>query len=298
LDLIADELPAQPLKNISQPVRAFRVRARASADGALSVQPKEVRPLNVGLIALGPNILCLGEVIGVGELEWRFRIQQFVLGDAGKIVEYIGSFEQQDAYERYVLSNDLGDGRALSGPPALSLENGMRVVACPVDRRPPRIPAAGLSTDWALSEDHDLMIDKAGKFAEVSGVAALPQRIKTCLSHQRGESPFHLTYGARLSEFTGLLDASWLDQLMKLELVRHAAIPYPDTLSGKAYTPLQCIERVWKAEVVSDAKIVTKPAGRWVPIRVDLEVNGVGRWTRELSVLILDKLKPTPAIGR
>jgi len=95
-----------------------------------------------------------------------------------------------------------------------------------------RLAAAELPRDFAMSESHDLMV-KNGDIATVSGLDALPQRIKSCLSHQRGESPFYRDFGTRLAEYYRLLrDSPWFDRLLKLEVIRQAAIPYVDRIQN------------------------------------------------------------------
>jgi hypothetical protein len=144
-----------------------------------------------------------------------------------------------------------------------------------------RIRAVDLPTDLALSDDHDLMI-AGGDLATVSGVEALPQQVKTCLSHQKGESPFHRDFGTRFAEYYRVLSGSpWFEHFLKLEVIRQAAIPYRDPLGNRQYTPLQCVERVFGIEILADA-----PFNNWLPIRVDLDVKGIGRWQRELSVCV------------
>src|SRR5271155_2548737 len=125
------------------------------------------------------------------------------------------------------------------------------------------------------------MLD-GGNLAMVSGLGALPQRVKTCLSHQKGESPFHRDFGTRFAEYYKLLSASpWFGHFLKLEVIRQAAIPYRDIIMNRQYTPLQCVERVFGIDILAPA-----PTNNWLPIRVDLDVKGVGRWERELSVHI------------
>lgn len=75
------------------------------------------------------------------------------------------------------------------------------MLTCPVFQSAKRISAAELPTDFALSEDHDLMPTENGGIAEAAGVDALPQTIKRCLSSQRGESPFHKDFGTRFAEY-------------------------------------------------------------------------------------------------
>lgn len=137
------------------------------------------------------------------------------------------------------------------------------------------------SKSWALSDSHDLMTQN-GNWAMVSGVDALPQQVRTSLSHQRGESPLHRDFGTRFAEYYKLLSGSpWFDRYLKLEVIRQAAIPYANPTNNQQYTPLLCVEQVFGVEVLADA-----PTNKWLPIRVDLSVKGVGRWQHDLSVCI------------
>jgi len=111
------------------------------------------------------------------------------------------------------------------------------------------------------------------------GIAAAGQ---TCLSHQKGESPFHRDFGTRFAEYYSLLSGSpWFGRFLKLEVIRQAAIPYIDTIMNRQDTPLQCVERVYGIEILANA-----PTNNWLPIRVDLDVKAVGRWQHDLSVCI------------
>jgi hypothetical protein len=186
------------------------------------------------------------------------------------------------AIDRYVLVNQLGDGRVLSGAPTFSKRSGGGcTVSCPVVQSAIRLDTARLPADIALTEDHDFAIEN-GDLATVSGLEALPQKIKTSLSMQKGESPFHEDFGTRFAEYFRLFaGSSWFEQLLKLETIRQAAIPYHDPLSNLQYTPLLCVERVFGIEVLAEA-----PTNNWLPVRVDFEVKGVGRWQHELSICV------------
>jgi hypothetical protein len=255
------------------------------------------------LIAIGPDVVVVGEFLGADHSEWSFLLQNFVEGDVHALLAFIGRFERTAAIDRYVLVNFLGDGRVLKSAPSMTKEqNGGYVVRCPVLPSADRIRAADLPTDFALSEKHDLTL-KGGTIATVSGVEALPQRVKTCLSHQKGESPFHRDFGTRFAEYYRVLSGSkWFEHFLKLEVIRQAAIPYPDPLNHRQYTPLQCVERVFGIEILADA-----PTNNWLPIRVDLDVKGIGQWQRELSVCVpkepvrrssIDELLAAPLAGR
>ena len=99
---------------------------------------------------------------------------------------------------------------------------------------------------------------------------------------QRGESPFFPTFGMRFFEyFEAYRGSPWLELLFKLDVVRQASIPFKDELTGRMNTPLQCVTRVRNVELLADM-----PTKNRLPVRVDLDVQGVGPWTRELSVYV------------
>ena len=77
---------------------------------------------------------------------------------------------------------------------------------------------------------------------------------------------------------------------MKLEVIRQAAIPYIDPLDHRRYTPLLCVERVFQIKPLADA-----PTESWLPVRVDLEIKGLGRWQRELSICVPEEEVLHPA---
>ena len=234
------------------------------------------------LVAIGPNIVFVGEFLGAEADVWSFHLRNFVDGDVHALIALDERYEQTGAVDRYVLVNELGDGRALRDKPSITREaTGGYLVRCPVFPSANRIPVTDLPKTWALSDSHDLML-QSGHWATVSGLDALPQQVKTCLSHQRGESPFHRDFGTRFAEYYNLLAGSpWFDRYLKLEVIRQATIPYIDPTNNRQYTPLLCVERVFGVEVLASA-----PTDNWLPIRVDLDVKGVGKWQHELSVYI------------
>lgn len=245
------------------------------------------------LVAIGPDVVCVGEFLGTENAEWRLHLRNFVEGDVHALISYIDRFEQSAAMDRYVLVNFLGDGRALKSAPSMTMEKtGGYIVRCPVCPSADRIRAADLPSDFALSDKHDLMVGGGGGIAMVSGVDALPQRVKTCLSHQKGESPFHKDFGTRFAEYYRLLAGSpWFEHFLKLEVIRQAAIPYIDPIMNGQYTPLQCVERVFGIEILAST-----PTNNWLPIRVDLDVKGLGRWQRELSVCVPKEPTERPSL--
>ncbi|MGY4234995.1 hypothetical protein ACVIIW_003942 [Bradyrhizobium sp. USDA 4449] len=249
-------------------------------------------PASSDLIALGPDIVFCGELIEANQAEWCFRLHHFVEGDLHALLALVSDYERTATNDRYVLVNSLGNGRILRGSP--TLQKALRYeIKCPVEPDAERIGAADLPTDFAISEEgHDLFLNVDGHIAEVSGVDALQQSIKTCLSSQRGESPFHRDFGTRFSEYFRLLSGSvWFEQLLKLEVIRQAAVPYSDPIDSRRYTPLQCVERVFAIELLADA-----PINDWLPIRLDLDIKGLGRWKRDLTIFVPKEVMRRPSL--
>jgi hypothetical protein len=248
-------------------------------------KPATASSVESALVALGPDLVFLGEVDTVAGGAWAFSIEHFVSGDVAALTRLIGTYGQMPVNQRFVLSNALGDGRTLAGAPSLRRDGSRLVLACVTEPRFPRIAAQKLGADLALSESHDLFIEN-GNLAMVRGLDALPQKIVTSLSFQKGESLFAPDAGSRFGEFYGLFQGSpWLGEILKIETIRLAAIPIADRLAG-AYAPFQVVEVVHGVEVLGEA------ANGRLPVRVDFEVNGVGRWVKELMIFVPDAATP------
>jgi DNA-binding XRE family transcriptional regulator len=256
--------------------------AQSSGEPIEAARNEQLQPAGPteDLVAFGPDIICTGELLSVDVSAWAIQVRQFVIGDFNGLVDFIDRFASSPGGDRYVLVNTLGDGRVLAEAPAVSRSGDGYLVRCPVAPNFPRIEAGQVGSQWALSpETNDVFIEK-GQIARVSGLDALPQHVRTCLSLQRGESMFHRDYGVRLAEyFNAFRESPRLGQFLKLELIRQAAIPYHDELQNKQYTPLSCVEGVWGIEILAEA-----PENGWLPVRVDFDVCGVGRWQQELSI--------------
>ena len=179
------------------------------------------------LVAFGPDVICTGELLAVNPSEWSIHVRHFVVGDFVALVAFIDQFRELPAGDRYILMSALGDGRVLSGAPALTKTKDGYILQCPVAQSFPRIEAQRLGSDLAISpKTNDLYLDERGQIARVSGLDALPQKVRSCLSMQRGESSFHRDFGVRIAEyFDAFRGSDWLGQLVKLEVIRQAAIP-------------------------------------------------------------------------
>lgn len=239
--------------------------------------------LVTGLLAIGPDIVCTGELAFVSAESWTLRLAHFLIGDMHKVVSFIDGFAKTKPEGRYVLSNELGDGRVLTAAPTLTKEADGYSLVCPIAPGFPRIDAQKLGSDMALHPDtNDLYLDERGGIARVSGLDYLPQKVRALLSMNQGESVFSPTFGMRFFEyFEAFRGLPWLDLLLKLDVVRQASIPFRDSLTGRQYTPLQCVTRVRSVELLADS-----PTDSRRPVRIALDVQGVGEWVRELPIFM------------
>lgn len=267
---------------VTYPANRLRAMKRAHEERcARAVRRGSSRSLNTGLLAIGPHIVCTGDLIGVAAGTWALRLEHFLIGDMHAVIAFIDGFVSQPPEAQYVLSDELGDGRVLVAPPSLANGPEGTILRCEVALSAERIDAQNLGSALASHPNtDDLYLDEKGSIARVSGLDLLPQMIRSILSMQRNESVFSPTFGMRFFEyFEAFRGSPWLDLLLKLDVVRQASVPQRDTLAGTRHTPLRCVKRVRGFELLA-----TEPLANKLPVRVEFEVQGVGVWRNEFSI--------------
>lgn len=239
--------------------------------------------LGIGLLAVGPHVVFTGDIADISATNWTLRLRHPVVGDVHTLISFIDGFANAAVKDKYVLSNELGDGRVLSEAPTLTKQNDGYFLRCPVAPGVPRIDAQKIGSGLAVSpETNDLYLDANGNIARVSGLDYFPQKVQSLLSMQQGENVFAPTAGARFFEYyEAFKDTPWLALLMKLDVVRQAAIPFDDKGMSTKHAPLRCVNRVRGIQLMAET-----PTNNRLPVRVDFEVQGVGHWQHELSVYI------------
>ena len=247
---------------------------------ARAVRTGRSAELITGLLALGPDIVCTGSLTHIDATSWTLQLNHFLIGDLHKVIAFINRFASEAVENRYILSNELGDGRVLVAAPSLTKEADGYSLICPVAPPIPRLDVQNLGSSLASHPDtNDLYLDEKGNIALVSGIDYFPQRVREVLSTQRGESPFHPNFGMRFfTYFETYRGSPWLDLLFKLDVVRQASIPFQD-MSTEQHTPLQCVTCVHQIEFLADTPIENR-----LPIRLTLDVQGIGLWKSDLSI--------------
>ena len=180
--------------------------------------------------------MVAGELVTIGSAEWVARVKKFIVGDIGALVGFIDRFRALPPNDRYVLVNALGDGRSLADAPTLTTSGEAHSVHCPVAPGFPRKDVQHLNMMATSPETNDIFIEKGG-IARVSGAAALPQSVRQCLSLHRGESPFTRLRRAPCGVFPPISGIAYLAAFFKLEVIRQAAIPYANAMTGRRKRP-------------------------------------------------------------
>jgi hypothetical protein len=235
-------------------------------------------PATHDLVALGPAVVAVGEIVGASDTRWVVRLSDFVIGG----LDDLTALASARPADRYVLVSSQGDGRTFSSV-EWSRDGSAVLVAMQVDRRCPRTTVQSLGRDHALNEDGDDVDLSTGDLRWVRGLDRLPQHIQICLGVLRGrESDLtHPQVGGLFSEYLALYGGTpWFSGLVKLEVIRLAALPSPDDDDGGS-TELRCVERVYDVELLAQA-----PVGNRLLMRLVLDVAGVGRWTRDVKVFV------------
>lgn len=239
-----------------------------------------------GLLAIGPAVICTGNIATVSAASWTLELQHFLLGDQHDLIAFIDGFDRVSAEDRYILSNEFGDGRQLLQAPVLRRHPGGLTLVCPIASATQRIDAQKLGSVLAAHSDTgDIYLDAQGHLARVSGVEALPQILQSLLSLQQGEDVFRPKSGMRFFEYSEeFAGSAWLSELMKIDVIRQASIPKVDKALKTEFTPLRCVTRVRGLEVLAET-----PINHRLPVRLDLDIQGVGRWQTQLSVYMPTK---------
>src|SRR5258706_4339861 len=71
------------------------------------------------IIALGPDIIGVGYFSGASTAGWKVRLKHFIKGDSLGLFGWASDFSRLPFEERYVLLNELGEGRILSMAPTV-----------------------------------------------------------------------------------------------------------------------------------------------------------------------------------
>ncbi|WP_404863478.1 hypothetical protein [Georhizobium sp. MAB10] len=262
VDRDAARFPAETLKRIRRDHTEFaRLGTRAETE--------------VGLIAIGPNIVAGGQVVRINASGIVLHLAFFLLGSAEDLFAFVRRFDAQPPLSKYVLLSELGVGGLLEGAPDVAREGAawsMTFQWLPDVSRRPASKLEGMNR-------------RTGRM--ISGEEYWRQTFESVLEQPPGTWFANMEGGSYLSELYGALRGSiWLEHLVKCELVRLACIPAPARLGGQTsdYPPLVCVRHVLGVRIL-DATLVDER----LRLEVNFDIESHGQWTGELSLYIYSK---------
>jgi Caspase domain len=237
------------------------------------------------LIAIGPNVVAVGDILGADGNEWAIELDEFIVGDWLALSRFVDGFDGIADRHRYILINAMGEGRSIAAPPSWKkAENGKLNFACKVSPPAPRMNAHQLPSTMEESPEGDVFA-RNGSIARTSGLASLPQVLKSTMSLIRGEAVIDLDEGAIFSDYyASFRNSPWLGRLFKLEAIRLASIARQPAMGKSETTPLLCVDLVHGIKLLDEA-----PQNRRMRVRLDLKISGLGGWSDEIRILIVDE---------
>jgi hypothetical protein len=265
---------------------SFAIREVPEGRDPKKTDPGRRRPHEKDLIAIGPEVVAVGELLGSAGSLWTIKIDDFVIGDWRALSKFVDGFDNSASRHRYVLINAMGEGRTIAGTPSWKkAETGKIHFVCNVAPPAARISAHRLPSRMAESPvDGDIFVER-GSIARVSGLASLPQMLKNTMSLVRGEAFPDLDEGAVFSDYyAAFRNSPWLRRLFMLEVIRLSSIARQPVTAKSETTPLLCVDRVRDLELLDPS-----PRDRRLRLRLEFDVSGVGAWSGEIPVLVLDE---------
>jgi len=226
----------------------------------------------VGLIAIGPDIVAGGQVVRFNASGIVLHLAFFLQGSADDLFGFVRRFDVQSPLSRYVLLSELGLGGLLSESPEVARQGAawsMTFRWLPEARRRRATELAGMSR-------------RSGKM--ISGEEYWKQTFEAVLERPSATWFADMKGGSYLSElFETLRGSIWIEHLVKCELVRLACIPASPGLGRQTseYPPLVCVRQVLGVRM-PDATLVDQR----LRLEVDLDLEGHGRWSGELNLYI------------
>lgn len=170
----------------------------------------------VGLIAIGPNIVAGGQVARFNAAGIVLRLAFFLQGSAEDLFAFVRRFDAQSRISQYVLLSELGLGGLLAQAPEVAREGAAWSMTFQWLPDAPRLPASRLAG----------MSRRTGEM--ISGDEYWKQTFEMVLERPPRTWFAAMESGSNLSELYDALRGSiWFEHLVKCELVRLACIPAP-----------------------------------------------------------------------
>ena len=224
-------------------LRGWKISAEEAAYKSLCLPGDQYLRETSTLIQLGNDIVFHGKWLSADESkgEWTVVVKDYIYGDEYLLKEFCSKYKERN--DNYIVIQDQGDGRIIKCAPLWKHnEESVICLTVNVEQKLLRTNPAAAGVDIALSSSWDLILDKSGDIATVSGMDSAKQRISTSLSTRFGEVLFDSQAGSFFYKyFCDYKERDvLLSSLLKLEVARLASLP----AEGREQSPLGFVNRV------------------------------------------------------
>lgn len=92
----------------AETLRAMKREHEASC--AKGIRLGKSDDLGAGLLAVGPDIVCTGDIQKIEAASWILHLKHFLIGDVHKVISFIDGFAKAAAEDKYVLPTNSATG--------------------------------------------------------------------------------------------------------------------------------------------------------------------------------------------
>jgi len=250
-----------------------------------------------GLIAIGPEVLVFGRIVGHTGRAWQLSMGAFLVGDVHDLYRFADRFDSALQEERYVCMERAGNGGMLLRAPNISA-GGATLVTVELEPTPKpresleRFDAGALGPDLAI--DMSLAEPTLDWGRQASGADLVPQRLLIILGGAKGGWRAGDDCGSRIAEWNEKFSGDHIESIIAVEIARLATVPHEDDALAKhgyvAGPPLGFVRRV------REVRMMEPTSPNYLMARLSLDIWGVSD-TRTFDIPIAsstESLGPAP----
>jgi hypothetical protein len=291
----AAEIDADDARFSAELLRTWKAEAETYAQALLGQQlvsvVRDAAPR--GILAIGPDVLAIGQVIRTAGRNWTARIDSFLIGDVTDLRRFSDAFAELQPADCFVCAEAEGIGRLLVEAPTIDLADGIRLelkVAAPLPKHQAqeRFDATkqveSMSLD--LSGDAPDLVIGGG---EVRGLDVIPQRLTIGLGTSRHHARILSGVFSRVGELVDRLGVEHATSIIAIETIRLATIPQHDDWLDRSFVAFDFVERV------RGVRLLPTTTPDFLKAAISLDVYGTEGPREYVALIGTDHTPPPPS---